>query len=419
MITTSHGSAITGLPQVDPEEVGFDARRLARLDEHFTRYIEESLLTGWQVVITRDGKVVHDRNVGMADRESSQAVADDTIWRIYSMTKPITAVAALMLWEEGRFEMRDPVAKYLPEFADTKVWNGGTFVNPVLGPQTEPMEMWHLFSHTAGLTYGFMYSHPVDEIYRRSGLEWGFPRDLDLAGVCELLARQPLLFQPGSEWNYSVSLDVLGRVVEVISGQRLRDFMRSRIFDPLGMNDTAFFVPDDKGERLAALYGAHPATRTAVRNDAADRGARRDPAADGGGGGLVSTKADYVHFAEMLRRGGEWNGQRLLSSRTVSYMASNHLPGNVDLTAFGRPLFAETTYDGIGFGLGVSVTIDPVANKTPGSVGDFGWGGAASTWFMVDPVEDLTVVFMTQLMPSSTHPIRSQLKQLVHQALVD
>jgi CubicO group peptidase (beta-lactamase class C family) len=335
------------------------------------------------------------------------------------MTKPITAVAALMLWEEGRFEMRDPVAKFLPEFAATKVWSGGTFMKPVLGPQTEPMEMWHLFTHMAGLTYGFMYSHPVDEIYRRSGLEWGFPSDLDLAGVCDLLARQPLLFQPGSEWNYSVSLDVLGRIVEVISGQRLRDFMQSRIFGPLGMTDTSFFVPAEKADRLAALYAAHPKDKTARRADGADRGALRDPAADGGGGGLVSTKADYMRFAEMLRRGGEFGGQRLLSSRTVAFMASNHLPGHSDLTAVGRPLFAETAYDGVGFGLGVSVTIDPVANKTPGSVGDFGWGGAASTWFMVDPVEDLSVLFMTQLMPSSTHPVRSQLKQLVHQALVD
>lgn len=408
-----------GLPRVDPQEVGMDAQRLARIDEHFTRYVDQSLLTGWQVVVTRNGKVAHDSNVGLADRENAVPVVDDTLWRIYSMTKPITAIAALMLWEEGRFEMRDPVSKFLPEFAETKVWNGGTFVKPVLGPQTELMEMWHLFTHTAGLTYGFMYSHPVDEIYRRAGLEWGFPSDLDLAGVCELLARQPLLFQPGSEWNYSVSLDVLGRIVEVISGQRLRDFMQSRIFGPLGMTDTAFFVPPEKGDRLAALYAAHPKDITAFRADGADRGARRDPAADGGGGGLVATKADYVRFAEMLRRGGELDGHRLLSPRTVSYMASNHLPGHTDLTAFGRPLFAETSYDGVGFGLGVSVTIDPVANKCPGSVGDFGWGGAASTWFMVDPVEDLTVVFMTQLMPSSTHPIRSQLKQLVHQALVD
>jgi CubicO group peptidase (beta-lactamase class C family) len=341
------------------------------------------------------------------------------MWRIYSMTKPITAVAALILWEEGRFELNDPVSKYIPEFADTKVFRGGTFLAPVLGPQTEPMRMWHLFTHTAGLTYGFMYSHPVDEIYRRRGLEWGFPRDLDLAGLCALWADLPLVFQPGSEWNYSVSIDVLGRVVEVISGMRLRDFMRTRIFEPLGMTDTAFFCPADKAERMAALYSPTPGSKKIFRADAADRGVLNDPKADGGGGGLVSSTADYVRFAAMLRNGGELNGRRILSSRTVEYMASNHLPKNADLTEFGRPLFAETPYDGVGFGLGVSVTIDPVAAKTPGSVGDYGWGGAASTWFMVDPVEDMTVVFMTQLLPSSTHPFRSYVKQMLHQALVD
>ncbi|MGA1682795.1 MAG: serine hydrolase domain-containing protein, partial [Ilumatobacteraceae bacterium] len=346
-------------------------------------------------------------------------VADDTIWRIFSMTKPITSVAAMILWEEGRFELRDPVAKFIPEFAETKVWRGGTWVKPLLEPMSERMEMWHLFTHTAGLTYGFMYQHPVDELYRKAGMEWGFPRDLDLAGFCTLLARQPLLFQPGAEWNYSVSLDVLGRVVEVISGQRLGDFMRERIFEPLGMSDTAFWCSEDRAERMSALYTAAPGTLAATRADAADRGVYHQPNLDGGGGGLVSTTGDYVRFAEMLRNRGELDGRRILSSRTVEYMASNHLPGNVDLTAFGRPLFAETSYDGVGFGLGMSVTLDPVAAKVPGSVGDFGWGGAASTWFMVDPVEDLTLTFMTQLMPSSTHPLRSQLKQMVHQALVD
>lgn len=393
--------------------------RLTRIDRHFTQYIDKGLLTGYQLVIARDGKVAFTSSQGLADREATRPVADDTIWRIFSMTKPITAVAAMILWEEGRFELHDPVAKFIPEFADTKVWRGGTWVKPVLEPQSEPMEMWHLFTHTAGLTYGFMYQHPVDELYRKAGMEWGFPRDLDLAGLCSLLARQPLLFQPGAEWNYSVSLDVLGRVVEVISGQRLGDFMRDRIFEPLGMSDTAFWCSEDRAERMSALYMATPGSLAAMRADAADRGVYHEPKLDGGGGGLVSTIGDYVRFAEMLRNRGELDGQRILSPRTVEYMASNHLPGNVDLTAFGRPLFAETSYDGVGFGLGMSVTLDPVAAKVPGSVGDFGWGGAASTWFMVDPVEDLTLTFMTQLMPSSTHPLRSQLKQMVHQALVD
>ena len=408
-----------GRPLVDPSDVGLSPDRLTRIDQHFTRYLDKGLLTGYQLVIARDGKVAFTSTQGLADREADRPVADDTIWRIFSMTKPITAVAAMILWEEGRFELHDPVAKFIPEFADTKVWRGGTWVKPVLEPQSEAMEMWHLFTHTAGLTYGFMYQHPVDELYRRAGMEWGFPRDLDLAGLCSLLARQPLVFQPGAEWNYSVSLDVLGRVVEVISGQRLGDFMRERIFEPLGMSDTAFWCSPDRAERMAALYMPTPGSLAAMRADAADRGVYHEPKLDGGGGGLVSTTGDYVRFAEMLRNRGELDGKRILSPRTVEYMASNHLPGNADLTAFGRPLFAETSYDGVGFGLGMSVTLAPVAAKVPGSVGDFGWGGAASTWFMVDPVEDLTLTFMTQLMPSSTHPLRSQLKQMVHQALVD
>ncbi|MFZ9384971.1 MAG: serine hydrolase domain-containing protein [Ilumatobacteraceae bacterium] len=408
-----------GRPVVDPSEVGLSPDRLGRIDRHFAQYIDKGLLTGYQLVIARDGKVAFTSTQGLADREANRPVADDTIWRIFSMTKPITAVAAMILWEEGRFELHDPVAKFVPEFAETKVWRGGTWVRPVLEPLSEPMEMWHLFTHTAGLTYGFMYQHPVDELYRKAGMEWGFPRDLDLAGLCSLLARQPLLFQPGAEWNYSVSLDVLGRVVEVISGQRLGDFMRERIFEPLGMSDTAFWCTSDRAERMSALYAAAPGTLAATRADAADRGVYHEPKLDGGGGGLVSTTGDYVRFAEMLRNRGELDGRRILAPRTVEYMASNHLPGNADLTAFGRPLFAETSYDGVGFGLGMSVTLDPVAAKVPGSVGDFGWGGAASTWFMVDPVEDLTLTFMTQLMPSSTHPLRSQLKQMVHQALID
>ena len=404
---------------IRPEEVGMSSERLARIDDHFRTYVDDGRLPGYSVAIARYGQLAHVTHYGMRNIEDKLPITADTMYRIYSMTKPITAVAAMILWEEGRFELHDPVSKFVPEFADTKVWRGGTWVKPVLEPQSEPMEMWHLFTHTAGLTYGFMYQHPVDELYRKAGMEWGFPRDLDLAGLCSLLAKQPLLFQPGAEWNYSVSLDVLGRVIEVISGQRLGDFMRERIFEPLGMSDTAFWCSPDRAERMSALYMATPGTLAAFRADAADRGVYHEPKLDGGGGGLVSTTGDYVRFAEMLRNRGELDGRRILGSRTVEYMASNHLPGNVDLTAFGRPLFAETSYDGVGFGLGMSVTLDPVAAKVPGSVGDFGWGGAASTWFMVDPVEDLTLTFMTQLMPSSTHPLRSQLKQMVHQALVD
>jgi CubicO group peptidase (beta-lactamase class C family) len=406
-------------PEVDAADVGLDPRRLERLDTHFRRYVDDGRLAGWQLAISRGGRIAHVASAGHRDRESGAPVAADTIWRIYSMSKPITSVAALMLWEEGCFELRDLVSSFLPEFAHQQVWRAGSVTTPFFDPVVEPMQMWHLMTHTSGLTYGFMHAHPVDELYRRAGFEWGVPRDTDLAGICEQVARLPLLFQPGAEWNYSFAVDVLGRVIEVITGQPLDVVLRTRIFEPLGMADTGFSAPPDSADRVAMLYGAHPSTRLATRLETASRAAHTAPAAFLGGGGLVSTTADYLRFAEMLRRRGELAGVRLLSSRTVDYATRNHLPGGADLSTFGRPLHSETAFDGVGFGLLGSVTIDPVKAKVPGSVGDFGWGGAASTTFWVDPVEDLVCVFMTQLLPSSTHPIRSQLKQLVYQALVD
>ena len=403
----------------DASDLGFDPGRLARLDAHFKKYVDDGRLPGWSLAVARDGEIAHASTYGWADIEAKRPLEGDAIFRIASMTKPICGVAAMILWEEGLFELRDHVKWYIPSFADQKVFRSGSTTNPRLDPVTEPMEMWHLFTHTAGLTYGFMYSHSVDQMYRNAGFEWGTPPDKDLAGICDMLAALPLLFQPGAEWNYSMSIDVLGRVVEVLSGMTLGEFMKKRIFDPLGMTDTAFFVPEDKTDRLAALYVMNPADRKAMRLDAMAGGATRKPLAEMGGGGLVSTMSDYMKFAMMLRNGGELGGVRILSPRTVSYMASNHLPDGADLSEFGRPLFAETAFDGVGFGLTMSVTLDPVKAKVPGSVGDFGWGGAFSTIFTVDPAEDLVYLFMTQLMPSSAHPIRPQFKQLVHQALVD
>jgi CubicO group peptidase (beta-lactamase class C family) len=403
----------------DASDLGFDPARLARLDAHFKKYVDDGRLPGWSLAVARDGEVAHVANYGFADIEAKRPLEGDAIFRIASMTKPICGVAAMILWEEGLFELRDHVKWYIPSFADQKVFRSGSTTNPRLDPVTEPMEMWHLFTHTAGLTYGFMYSHSVDQMYRNAGFEWGTPPDKDLAGICDMLAALPLLFQPGAEWNYSMSIDVLGRVVEVLSGMSLGEFMKKRIFDPLGMTDTAFWVPEDKIDRLASLYVMNPADRKAMRLDAMAGGATRRPLAEMGGGGLSSTMSDYMKFAMMLRNGGELNGVRILSPRTVSYMASNHLPDGADLSEFGRPLFAETAFDGVGFGLTMSVTLDPVKAKVPGSVGDYGWGGAFSTIFTVDPVEDLVYLFMTQLMPSSAHPIRPQFKQLVHQALVD
>ncbi|MDP9293847.1 MAG: beta-lactamase family protein, partial [Actinomycetota bacterium] len=289
---------------------------------------------------------------------------------------------------------------------------------PVTDPVVEPVRMWHLLTHTAGLTYGFHHAHPVDAMYREAGFEWGTPPGLDLAECCEAWARLPLLFQPGSEWNYSVATDVLGRVVEILSGQPLDTFLSERIFSPLEMTDTVFSVEQPDAGRLAALYSPDPATGLATRNDAMGSRALRPPDAFSGGGGLASTAADYHRFAQMLLGEGELGEVRLLGTRTVRFMARNHLPGGADLEAFGRPLFAETTFEGVGFGLGFSVVVDPVAGRFPSSAGEFAWGGAASTAFWVDPVEQLIVLFFTQLLPSSTHPIRSQLHQLVSQALV-
>jgi CubicO group peptidase (beta-lactamase class C family) len=406
-------------PTVDPAEVGFDAQRLHRLDRHLDRYVADGRLPGWQVVVARDGQVAHIAESGRRDVEAGLPVERDTLWRIYSMTKPVTSVAAMSLWEEGAFELKDPIERWLPAFADARVYRGGSAQAPRTEPLTEPIRMWHLLTHTAGLTYGFHHAHPVDTLYRDAGFEWTLPAGLDLAACCDAWARLPLLFQPGSEWNYGVATDVLGRVLEVMAGQPLDAVLRERVLGPLGMRDTAFHVPEADQGRLAALYSPDPATGRAARNDRLGRLGTRPPRCLSGGGGLVSTAADYLRFAQMLLAGGELDGVRVLGPRTVALMASNHLPGHADLEAFGRPLFAETTFDGVGFGLGFSVVEDPVAGRFPSSRGEFAWGGAASTAFWVDPAERLTVLFFTQLLPSSTHPVRSQLHQLVHQALVD
>jgi CubicO group peptidase (beta-lactamase class C family) len=405
--------------EVDAAEAGFDAGRLARIDRHFAAFVEDGRLPGWLVLVSRSGRVVHLGVHGSRDVEAGLPVELNTLWRAYSMTKPVTSVAAMMLYEEGAFELKDPLYRLIPSFRNVRVFRGGSSLNPVTEPAAEPIRIWHLLTHTAGMTYGFHYAHPVDAMYRAAGFEWGSPPGLDLAGACERWAELPLLFQPGTEWNYSVATDVLGRVVELLSGQALDRFFAERIFRPLGMSDTAFYVAEGEGERLAALYGADPRTRLAVRNDGMGAAALKLPAFLSGGGGLVTSAADYHRFSQMLLGGGELDGVRLLGSRTLRYMTTNHLPGGADLESFGRPLFAETTFDGIGFGLGFSVLDSPVNNKVLSSRGEFAWGGAASTAFWVDPVEEITALFFTQLMPSSTHPIRSQLRQLVYQALID
>lgn len=404
--------------EVEPEEVGLDPARLARIDDHFRRYVDDGRLPGWLICVSRHGKVAHLTCCGHRDREAGLPVEHDTLFRIYSMTKPVTSVAAMMLYEEGLFELKDQVKWYLPEFGDTRVFRGGSSMKPVTEPMFEPMRIWHLLTHTAGLTYGFNYVHPVDAMYREAGFELGAPKGIDLAEACQRWAQLPLVFQPGSRWNYSVATDVLGRVVEVVSGMTLEQFFTERILAPLGMSDTGFFVEEARRDRLAELY-VPGRDRICAPAGALGKVPRSSPGFLSGGGGLISTAGDYRRFCHMLLGRGELAGERLLGPRTHAYMVRNHLPGGVDLEAYGQSTFAETTFDGVGFGLGFSVVQDGAATKVVGNEGEYGWGGAASTAFWVDPVDDLVVLFLTQLLPSSTYAIRPQLRQLVSQAVID
>ena len=403
----------------DPAEVGVDAAALQRIDTCLAQYVDDGRLAGWQVHVTRRGRTVHSSVRGMRDLEAGLPVEPDTLWRIYSMTKPVTAVAAMQLYEQGLLSLNDEVARWLPELADMRVLVGGNAELPKTVPATEPIRVWHLLTHTAGLTYAFTRSSVLDDIYRAKGADSLADPDADLEEMCRRWGSLPLMFEPGSAWNYSVATDVLGRLVEVVTGQSLDRVFAERIFAPLGMTETTWWAEGAAADRLAALYVPNPADGRALRYDAMGEQALKPPAMLSGGGGLVSTAADYARFTSMLLGGGQLDGARLLGPRTLAYMTRNHLPGGRSLTELGRGQFAETAYEGIGFGLGFGVSVDPVATKVTATPGEFTWGGLASTAFWVDPVEQLTAHFYTQLVPSSTYPIRTQLRQLVYAALVD
>ncbi len=399
-------------------DLGFSKDRLDRLDAVLHRYVDEGRLPGVQTLVSRHGTLVHRDCYGYADVEGGTEVQPDTIYRLYSMTKPITSVALLMLYEEGHFLLENPVGRWLPEFSDLEVFCGGTADEPETFRLEKPMTVHHVMTHTSGLTYGFQYANPVDELYRRHGLGT-FDRPVpfeNLRQAMGVLARQPLLFEPGTRWNYSMSTDVCGALIEVMSGMPLDQFFTSRIFEPLGMVDTDFAVHDEKLDRCAALYAPTPST--GIQLLARPRSMTRRAAVLSGGGGLVGTADDYLRFCHLLLFGGELEGVRLLSPRTVSFMTSNHLPGGATLNEMGQETFTETAMEGTGFGLGVAVLVDPVANQALGSQGTFSWGGAASTAFWVDPREEVVVVFLTQLLPSTTYPLRRHLQAGVYQALV-
>ena len=399
-----------------PEEVGLSSERLERVTTWMAEHVDAGRLPGALTAVVRHDKLVSLQTYGQRDVENAKPVEADTIFRFYSMTKPITTVAAMMLYEQGRFQLDDAVAKFIPALGGLEVFVSGDENRFETEATHRDMTIRDLMTHTSGLTYGFLEEGPVDALYRANGVDFG-EGGVPLKEVVARLGEMPLLCQPGSQWNYSVATDVLGHLVEVLSGQALDEYFAEHILGPLGMVDTAFHVPEAKVDRFAANYAR--AKDGGVRVIDAVEGSRfTKPAVTfSGGGGLVSTAADYIRFCRMIARKGELDGVRLLGRKTVEYMTINHLPG--DLSEMGQATFAETSYDGIGFGLGFSVMLDPAKAQIVGSPGEHAWGGAASTAFWIDPVEDMFVIFLTQLMPSSAFPLRRELKALTYQAIID
>ncbi len=401
-----------------PADLGFDPRRLGFIDEHLKRYVDSGKMAGTLVLVARSGGIGHLSAYGLADRERNKPIARDTIFRIYSMTKPITSIALMQLYERGLFQIDDPVDKYIPAWKNQRVYVMGNGAAMVTKPVTRPMTVRDLLSHQSGLTYGFLERTNVDAMYRNNGIGQIETRGT-LREMVEALAELPLEFSPGDAWNYSVSTDVCGYLVEVISGQRFDDYLQANIFDPLGMTDTGFHVPQEKAHRLAANYGVTPDGGIRLIDDPATSTYLTPPTFLSGGGGLASTIDDYLVFCQALVTGGEANGTRIIGRKTLELMTSNHLPDGKDLAGHAMGRWAETTFSGIGFGLGFSVTLDPAKSQISGTPGEFAWGGAASTVFWVDPIEDLICIFMTQLMPSSHYNIRRELRAIVYSALAD
>ncbi len=401
-------AAAQDFPHVVPEEVGLSSERLQRIDEVFGSYAEEGRMGGVVGMVLRHGKLAYTGSWGMRDVAAGDPVEADDIYRIYSMTKPITSVAVMMLYEEGRFFLSDPVGRYLPELANLPVAQLSEASSPDDIPTERarrPITIQDLLRHTSGLTYGIFSNSVVDQLYQRGGVM----AQPTLADMLTEMGKIPLMYQPGTVWQYSLATDVLGRLVEVVSGQSFDDFLRERIFEPLGMDDTGFHVPASDHDRFARIYGHQGAERTLTLGDTI--GFTRPPTNLSGGGGLVSTAHDYSRFAQMLLNGGELDGARILGRKTIELMTMDHLPEGVP-TGFLSP--------GWGFGLGFTVKNEAGTDGMPGSVGNFYWFGAAGTSFWVDPEEDLVGIFMIQIRPNrDVITFRQQFKRLVYQALIE
>jgi CubicO group peptidase (beta-lactamase class C family) len=419
--------------KVDAEAAGLDATRLERITEHFTvRYVDAGRVAGCQVLVARHGHVGYFRSFGLMEREREKPVADDTIWRMFSMTKPITGVALMTLHERGMFQLNDPVSRFIPSWAGLRVREKDPDGSARLVDPHRPMTVRDLLMHTSGLGWGGRrapFGVATAEVDATGEAPWlagaaGVADPLDarwtLEGMVERLSERALRFHPGEHWFYSLSTDVCARLVEILSGRRFDEYLRDTIFRPLGMVDTGFVVPDDKIDRFAASYGRARDKSLRLVDDPTTSGYRKPRQFLSGGGGLVSTSADYLRFTQMLCNGGELDGVRILSRKTVELMTRNHLPGGGELREFAVPGgYGEVGFDGTGFGLTVAVGLGPVANQAVGTAGEYMWGGWASTIFWVDPTEELIVVFMTQLMPSGTFNFRGQLKSLVYGAIAD
>ncbi|MFT5172281.1 MAG: CubicO group peptidase (beta-lactamase class C family) [Gammaproteobacteria bacterium] len=405
--------------RVEAEAVGLCSQRLARIAPWMEGYVQAGKLPGCLTAVLRKGGLAYLNCSGMADIETQRKVTADTVFRIHSMTKPIVTAAAMTFFEEGRFQLDDPLSRFLPEFTNTPVWVEGEGVTMRTEPVADSLKIWHLMTHTAGLVYGARNSSPVGALCRERGIDFSRRNGGSLADTVRALAEIPLRWQPGTRWEYSVATDVLGRLVEVLAGQSLDRVLQQRIFDPLAMRDSGFALQDGQLARFAATYNAKDGGLVLAERPDQHASHAREVTMFSGGGGLISSADDYLRFAEAMRCKGALAGARILGRRTVELMSMNHLPDNTDLAGMGTPVHSETSYEGIGFGLGFSVVLDPARAKAACSVGECAWGGAASTAFWIDPVEDLVVVFLTQLMPSSTYPIRRELRALVYQALTD
>jgi CubicO group peptidase (beta-lactamase class C family) len=386
---------------------GLSSERLTRINDRMQEYIDQQKLVGISTLVARNGQVVHFAAQGQQDREMNIPLSRDTIFRIYSMTKPVTAVAALTLWEQGKFHMNDPIDMYLPQLKDLQVYVSGEGDNMVTEKQKQPIRIIDLFMHTAGLSYGFSQS-PVDKLYQQMFATANFKTADEML---DAIAKLPLNHQPGEKWHYGVNTDIIGFLVEKLSGKKLGEYMQEVIFEPLKMNDTGFYVTADKRDRLKQIYTVGDKGQTVVRPVGALGDYQSDPQVHNGGGGLVSTMDDYLTFAQMLLNGGEVNGTRILGRKTVEYMRTNHMPKH--LVPF------EPGAAGEGYGLAVSVTVDEGQLKFMGSEGNFGWGGMASTYVRIDPKENMIILGMSQFVPIGFHRYHDDLRNLVYQALVD